>query len=238
MRRIWIATPLALVVVLGATTACGSGPTAAPPADTATGVIGSGESASPGTETTEPEPGQGTNAPPPAPPPPPPAGQWPSPLDCVSYDPAALTTVYAAGVWAVKQNQNEIVRVYGGPMENGGQKLLALAKRYRQVCFIGRGNYRDDKEAYIFEYWRNPSGINSPIPDSEDDCSSYDRNNLQVNDMGGGYGWRVKDDDHVLQIFDHDVDANNGKIVLAKYNQICEVDSETPDGTPADITYA
>ena len=85
-----------------------------------------------------------------------------------------------------------------------GDKLLALAKRYRQVCFIGRGNYRDDKEAYIFEYWRNPSGINSPIPDSEDDCSSYDRNNLQVNDMGGGYGWRVKDDDHVLQIFDNE----------------------------------
>ena len=154
-------------------------------------------------------------------------------MDCISYEPTALTTVYAAGVWAVKQNQNEIVRVYGGPSENAGQKLLALAKRYRQVCFIGRANYRDEKEAYIFEYWRNPSAINSPIPDSEDDCSSYDRNNLQVNDMGSGHGWRVKDDDHVLQMFDNEADAKNGKIVLAKYNQICDVDSETPDGTAA-----
>ena len=233
MRRIWIATPLALVLVLGAAAGCGATP-ASPGADpSGAGVLGPGESPS-ATETTPPDPGPGagtTAAPPPA-------AQWPSPLDCISYEPTALTTVYAAGVWAVKQNQNEIVRVYGGPSENSGQKLLALAKRYRQVCFIGRANYRDDKEAYIFEYWRNPSGINSPIPDSEDDCSSYDRNNLQVNDMGSGYGWRVKDDDHVLQIFDTDVDAKNGKIVLAKYNQICEVDSETPDGTAADITYA
>ena len=170
--------------------------------------------------------------------PPPPAAQWPAPLDCISYDPNSLTKVYAAGVWAIKQGPNEIVRGLRRTERERRRQTARLAKRYRQVCFIGRGNYRDDKEAYIFEYWRNPSGINSPIPDSEDDCSSYDRNNLQVNDMGGGYGWRVKDDDHVLQIFDHDVDANNGKIVLAKYNQICYVQSETLDGVSASITYS
>ena len=234
MRRIWIATPLALVVVLGATTACGSGPAAAPPADTATGVIGPGESASPGTETTEPEPGQGNS---------PAAPAAPRGAVALTLGLHQLRTGRAhhglRGRRLGRQTESERNRAgLRGPSENVGQKLLALAKRYRQVCFIGRGNYRDDKEAYIFEYWRNPSGINSPIPDSEDDCSSYDRNNLQVNDMGSGYGWRVKDDDHVLQIFDTDVDAKNGKIVLAKYNQICEVDSETPDGTPADITYA
>ena len=234
MRRIWITTPLALVLFLGAATGCGATP-ATPGADpSGAGVLGPGESpsASPGTETTPAGPGPGTTTAPP------PAAQWPSPLDCISYEPTALTKVYAAGVWSIKQGSNEIARVYGGPSDNTGDKLLALAKRYRQVCFIGRGNFRDEKEAYIFEYWRNPSGINSPIPDSEDDCSPYNRNNLQVNDMGGGEGWRVKDDDHVLQIFDNEADARNGRIVFAKYNQICYVQSETPAGVSASITYA
>jgi hypothetical protein len=234
MRRIWIATPLALVLVLGATTGCGATPASPGTDPSAAGVLGTpGASGEPTAAPTSagPGPGAGTTA---APPP----AQWPSPLDCISYEPTALTKVYAAGVWSIKQGSNEIARVYGGPSENMGDKLLALAKRYRQVCFIGRGNFRDEKEAYIFEYWRNPSGINSPIPDSADDCSSYDRNNLQVNDMGGGYGWRVKDDDHVLQIFDTEADAINGRIVLSKYNQICYVQSETMDGVSASITYS
>jgi hypothetical protein len=233
MRRIWIAIPLALVLAVGAT-ACGTpAPASTDPPDT--GVLGPSETPSGDPATTPPaDPGSGgttTAAPPPA-------AQWPSPLDCISYNPNALTKVYAAGVHAIKQGQTELIRVYGGPSDTVGDKALALAKRYTQVCFIGRNNYMDEKEAYIFEYWRNPSGNNSPIPDSEDDCSNYDKNNLQVNDMGGGYGWRVKDDDHVLQIFETEVDAKNGKIVLAKYNQICYVQSETPDGVSASITYS
>src|SRR5262245_46611351 len=158
MRRSLIAIPLALVFAL-ATTACGgkAAPnTTEPPG---TGVIGGPSetpSATAGTETTPPDPGPTTAAPPPQ-------AQWPSPLDCISYDPNGLTSVYEAGVWSIKQGSNEIVRVYGGPSDDMGDKALALAKRYRQVCFIGRGNFRDEKEAYIFEYWRNPSGNNSPI---------------------------------------------------------------------------
>ncbi len=237
MRRIWIAIPL--VLVLGAAAGCGGTPASSSTQPPGVGVLGTPEATgAPTSDTTSASPnlggGTGGGTTPAAPP----QAQWPSPLDCISYEPTALTDVYAAGVWSIKQGSNEIARVYGGPSENMGEKLLALAKQYRQVCFIGRGNFRDEKVAYIFEYWRNPSGINSPIPDSEDDCSPYDRNNLQVNDMGSGHGWRVKDDDHVLQIFDTEADAINGRIVLAKYNRICYVQSETLDGVSASITYA
>ena len=52
-------------------------------------------------------------------------------------------------------------------------------------------------------------------------------------------GWRVRDDDHILQIFDTEQDAVNGKLVLGKYDRICYVDSMTPgDEYPANITYA
>jgi hypothetical protein len=232
MRRIFIAAPMTVLGLLLAASGCANSPatpSSEPSADGALGTATETSTATAEATATTGAPGGGTTTNT--------TVQWPSPLDCISYNPNAITVNYAAGVWAVKESQNEIVRVYAGPSDNSGQKALALAKRYKQVCFIGRGNYRDDKDAYIFEYWRNPSGINTTIPDSEDDCSGYNRNNLDVNDMGGGDGWRVKDHDHVLQIFDHEADAKNGKIVLAKYNQICYIHSENGD-VPADITYS
>jgi len=39
--------------------------------------------------------------------------------------------------------------------------------------------------------------------------------------MGGGDGWRVKDHDHVLHLFDNGKDAQNGKLVISKYSKVC-----------------
>jgi len=165
-------------------------------------------------------------------------GGWPSPEDCISYDANTLTLGYEAGVWVVRSGTTEIVRVYGGPSDSNGDHALAVAKRYTKVCFIGRGNTREGREEYVFEYWRDPSGINTTLPDAEEACSSYDRTNVIVDDAGAD-AWRVRDDDHVLQMFDTEHDASNGKLVLEKYDQICYVQSLTPgDEYPAHISYA
>jgi hypothetical protein len=167
-------------------------------------------------------------------------GSWPSPEDCISYNANTLTKQYAAGVTAIVSGGVEIIRVYGGPGEFNGDHALAVAKRFTKVCFIGRNNHRDNATEYVFEYWRDPSGIDTSLPDEDYEyCSSYDRTNLVHDDMGNGDGWRVRDDDHILQIFNTEQDAINGKLVLGKYDRICEVDSMTPgDEYPADITYA
>ena len=148
-------------------------------------------------------------------------GDWPSPEDCVSYDPTSLTTHYEAGVWTVGDGSVEAVRVEGGPSDNRGQKVLAVAQHYRRHCFIGRGRMYEDTGKYIFDYWRDPSGQNPPIPDQSEDCSPYDRSNLTVEDMGGSEGWRVKDHDHVLHVFYAEQDARAGQLVLSKYGQAC-----------------
>ena len=44
-----------------------------------------------------------------------------------------------------------------------------------------------------------------------------------------GTGWRVKDHDHVLHLFDNETDARNGKLVLAKSSQICYI-GDNDDG--------
>lgn len=124
----------------------------------------------------------------------------------------------------------------GGPGETVGAKGLALAQRFRKHCFLGRGNTREDKNSYTFDYWRDPSGKTPNIPDQDEDCSGYNRNNLTVEDMGGGYGWRVKDHDHVLHVFDNESDARSGKLVLSKYNQICFI-GNSDDNDPDVVSY-
>ena len=220
----------ALLVTLGVT-ACGSPATSPEPTDTDTGgdaVLGTSEPSGTPAPTSTDTGGGGSGGG---------GGGWPSPEDCISYDPNTVTANYAAGVWSIRAATTELVRVFGGPDDPDGQHALNLAKRYTKVCFIGRGNGRDDATAYVFEYWRDPSGISAPLPDPDDVCSSYDPTNL-VHDSMGASGWRVRDDDHVLQIFDTEQDAIGGKLVLGKYNRICTVASETPEGDPADITYA
>jgi hypothetical protein len=157
------------------------------------------------------------------------AADWPSPEDCITYNPNNLTKRYEAGIWTINDGGIQVMRLHGGPSDNVGEKGLALAKRYRSHCFIGRNNHREEKYSYIFDYWRNSSGINSTIPDQEDDCSPYNRSNISVDEMGDD-AYRVKDHDHVLHGFDTRTDANNGKLVLGKYNQICFIgDSDDND---------
>jgi len=146
---------------------------------------------------------------------------WPNPEDCISYNPSTLTTAFSSGVYTVSSGSVAVIRVHGQQGDNTGQKALALAQHYKRHCFIGRNNPRPDPGPYSMDYWRDSSGQNPTIPDQDNDCSPYNRNNLTVEDMGGGDGWRVKDHDHVLHLFDNETDARNGKLVLSKYDQIC-----------------
>jgi hypothetical protein len=224
IRTVRLAVPLALAGILLLAAGCGSksGPDALGPAPTATtgqpSPAATGDlpkTGGPATNTTKTTSSS--------------TSDWPSPEDCISYNPSSLTTHYEAGVWVVSNGSVAVARAYGGPSENTGQKLLALSQRYKRHCFIGRNNPRADPGPYSMDYWRDLSGQNPTIPDQEDDCSPYNRNNLTVEDMGGGDGWRVKDHDHPLHLFDNQKDALNGKLVISKYSQACSIGDGSDD---------
>lgn len=230
MRRTVLLTVTVLGSALAATAGCGrttntagQAPAGVPAASasTASGVAGAG----PGPAT---QPGRTTAAPPPA---------WPSPEDCVAYRPASLTVHYEAGIYAVTDGATIVLRAPGGPGESIGSKALALAQHFRRHCFLGRGNSREDHNAYVFDYWRDPSGLTPTIADQDEDCSGYDPANLTVENMGGGHGWRVKDHDHVLHLFDTESDARNGKLVLSKYHRLCFLGTSGGDD-PALVSYS
>jgi hypothetical protein len=152
------------------------------------------------------------------------SASWPTNADCVSYNPKNLTVdgSGASGTFIVSDGNTVVIRVHG-QTDDVGQQALALAERYTRHCYIGRHNSRDPKGDYIFDYWRNPSGLTPPIPNEDDLCSPYNNKNLTVEDMGDGNGWRVKDHDHVLQVFDNGTDAPNGDMVFKKYTEACEI---------------
>lgn len=212
--RLIFAVAMAATLVLTAAGSCASGkPETKGPPEVSTVVTPSADAAAPGPGAS---PSRGSGGSSPA------AASWPTPEDCLSYNPAGLTKQYAAGIHQIMDGSRIVLRLHGGPGETIGEQGLALARRYRKHCYIGRGNTREEKGEYIFDYWRDGSGNTPSIPD--ENCSSYNRNNLTVEDMGSGHGWRVKDHDHVLQQFDNETDARNGKLVLGKYSRICFID--------------
>jgi len=167
------------------------------------------------------------------------SSDWPSPADCVSYNPNNLTLegTAAGGTFQVLDGQTVVIRVHG-QTDDVGQNALALAQRYTRHCYIGRNNNRDPRGDYIFDYWRNPTGKGTLITDEDQNCSPYNNKNLTVEDMGGGDGWRVKDHDNPLQLFDNGTDARNGDIVFKKYTQACHIgDAEESDGNLGQVDY-
>jgi hypothetical protein len=148
---------------------------------------------------------------------------WPAPEDCVSYDPNAVQVDYADGTYTVSAGGTTVMRFVAQADDTVAAQAKALAQRWTKHCYIGRSNTRTEfRGSYIFDYWRGASGLTPQIPGEDDICSDYNRTNLTVEDMGGGDGWRVKDHDHVLHLFDTGTDARNGKIVIAKYGTICQ----------------
>ncbi len=227
MRRILLLAPVALAAAFGLV-ACGGDP-ATPPASAPTdseGTLGSADpSATPQPSvvtvvvTVTPDGGNNGGG----------GGDWPSPEDCVNYNPGNATLATGnGGDWSVSAGGQQLISGYGGGSDDAGETALALVKHFRTVCYVGRGNDRDDLEDYTLEYWKNPTGTNSPLLYDEDDCSGYNPGNLQVDDTGET-GWRVKDHDHPLQHFTSQNQANNGRIVLRKYDRICQIRTQSND---------
>ena len=58
------------------------------------------------------------------------------------------------------------------------QQVIALARRYKGHCFIGRGNTRSNHSDYVVDYWIAPTNVPSTI--QKEDCREYDRGSLTI----------------------------------------------------------
>jgi len=72
--------------------------------------------------------------------------------DCLSHDPKALRIVDEGSAgWLLTDGRSRMLVLDD---KQDAENSLVLASQHSQHCFIGRGNKRTDRQAYIVEYWR------------------------------------------------------------------------------------
>jgi hypothetical protein len=219
---------LALAAAAGCATKPPSVPSAQPPSDSGDGQFG--EVGATPTATEEP------TEPPPPDPSPTNTGPgiiltinpnivqillWPSPADCVNYDPNAATIVTllavppATGTYQVRSGATVLMNF---KRLVDAQEGLKVAKSYQQHCFIGRGNSRPNPESYTLHYWRNP--VQNPPGIPNPDCFSHTSAGLFIEDLGAT-GWRLRNNNELIALFDTKQDAQDGMLVFKHFNRHC-----------------
>ena len=136
-----------------------------------------------------------------------------------------MTVHYEAGIFQVNEGTKIVARLHGGPGTNVGQQGLALAQRYARHCYLGRANTRtEDRGAYIFDYWRDPTGKSTDDP-GRGGCllglqqeQPHRREHGRLRTAGGSRTTTT-----CCTCSTTGSDANNGKLVIAKYSHICAI---------------
>lgn len=134
--------------------------------------------------------------------------------DCQVYNPETLTIQHLdTGVWRLQDGGHWIV-AFGSEAE--GKNALALAQRFRELCYIGRMNGRppDQRGDYIVTYWQGDSGKRTAI--DPEYCQLYDPAKLRIAYKSGA-GWIVTDEGFTLTLSSEE-DAT-AALALAKEHQ-------------------
>lgn len=72
--------------------------------------------------------------------------------DCIAYRTAGLRTVDEGSTgWLLTDGVSRMVIL---DSERDAGNALLLARSFTNQCFVGRGNTRPDREAYIVQYWQ------------------------------------------------------------------------------------
>jgi hypothetical protein len=233
---------LALAAALSTATACGSGSDAAPSTAVtpsaeaeAEAEADSGFGQAPEDATPEAPQSDGPQPDGPQPDGPEPDGQpegpqdegvpaAPAPEDCVSYNPSNLTVIASTGgTWTLRDGGHAI-KVLATKSDADAAK--AVARRWTQRCFIGRGNDREDRYRYIITYWKSPSGLPFEFAPTLD-CITYDPSALSIY-YGSPHPANPDQNDYALYagatplvFLDTEADALRAQLVAAANTRLC-----------------
>jgi serine/threonine protein kinase len=136
--------------------------------------------------------------------------------DCVNYDPAPLKIVSdrSAG-WVLTDGSNNLLTLDN---ESDAQRALALARRFKSHCFLGRGNTRPNRSDYIIEYWEAPT--RAPTVIDAEDCVRYDPASLRIVESGA-QGFVLTDGRSRLLAADTQKDAQKAWDIAQKHASLC-----------------
>jgi hypothetical protein len=142
--------------------------------------------------------------------------------DCIPYDPSNVSlftnptdpTVFA--VTAPVPGAGAALFFPDAGNAADAANLVALYRRYGQVCYIGR-NYGAQ---YIVTYFKAPSGQQTTI--ATEDCVSYSAATLQVVSQGAA-GWALMSAGTQLALLDNAFEAALASNVAAQASNECYI---------------
>lgn len=149
--------------------------------------------------------------------------------DCLTHNPATLTVAdQGANGWLVTDGASAIAL-----FDTQGDAILAksIMAAYDQNCYIGRGNSRPDRYAYIMTYLRQSVMLGPPpVMPAGEDCLAYDPFALTLSDQGA-LGWILTDGTSSMMLLDDLPDAQLAANVAMAHTQQCFVgrDNTRPD---------
>ncbi|HZM84530.1 MAG TPA: hypothetical protein VFC19_53095 [Candidatus Limnocylindrales bacterium] len=139
------------------------------------------------------------------------------PTDCVVYatEKLRIASVGERG-WRLTDGTREVALLDN---KADAEMAVALAKRHKARCFIGRGNTRPNRNDYIVGYWTGNSGIATTIGPQED-CLTYRTTSLRIVNEGAK-GWLLTDGASRMDILDSAQDANNALVLARRFSKQC-----------------
>ncbi len=137
--------------------------------------------------------------------------------DCLSYEPSllGLKNDKERG-WMVQHQGQALLRF---DKKDEAERAMNLAKRYKQHCYVGRRTNRPDSTSYYVEYWKSPSDLRTEI--KKEECTSYDRNQLQV--VETSRDWELRAGSVFLVRAASKPDAERIKTIAASHFAFCQL---------------
>jgi len=137
--------------------------------------------------------------------------------DCLGYEPSllALKKENPAG-WVVSQQGRALLRL---DQKGDGEKALAVARRYKQHCYIGRRNGRPDSTNYYIEYWKGRTDVRTEV--KKEECRPYNPSDLRVIEVGAD--WELRSGGIAIVRAASKLDADKAREVAAQHVAFCQI---------------
>ena len=144
------------------------------------------------------------------------AGPVVSRQDCLPYNPNNLRIENeGASGWLLTDGSSRMLILDN---RADAERALALARRHRAHCFIGRDNRRPNRKDFIMEYWTGDSGMTTTI--TGEDCLPYNPSNLEIRNEGAS-GWLLTDGNSRMVMLDNRADAEQALGVASGSSRHC-----------------
>lgn len=145
-------------------------------------------------------------------------------VDCVSYNPANLSVTASGDAWVLRDGTHAM-KLFDTAAD--AEDARRVARNWKQLCFIGRGNSGPDRYRHMITYFKEPSGLPLGPAPANIECITYDPDDLDLY-SGAAHPADADNDDWALYsgpipllFLANEPDAQRARLVARDYTRVC-----------------